>query len=174
MSTKPEIKIEPSIYKGWGLSFTDSRQDKNFTGKRNGEYKFADSLKALLEQIDEAERIFVKFKKPIKCLWKDAYSCRFVPVQIHALCGETIYFRTDKGEEKTGFMPDLRPEQAKARGSMASIYIFDHAKNHRLLTRGVELKTKATELNKQAEELAGKVERITEADILVAAKAAKG
>lgn len=53
---------------------------------------------------------------------------------------------------------------------MANIYIFDNRKNHALLSKGVALSKKARELNKQAEVMANHVERLTEADILVAAK----
>ena len=167
---KPQIKIEPNEYKGWSISFTDTREDNNFTAQKSNAYLFGHSLQELLFKVDKHERLIVKFSKPIKCLWKDGHGFKFEPIEINAVCGETIYFSTNDGKQKTRFMPDLRPDQAKARGSMARIYILDSTKNNALLKKGCELKKKANELNKQAEELAGKVIKLTAADIFVAAK----
>lgn len=162
------IKIEPEEHKGWKLKYSEQHDSKNnWTATKACGYLFAETPKALIAAIDEREELTVRLKKPLKVLYRGQYDNTFTHAEVHAVCKDVVYIRTPKGEVMM-FLSQLRPGEKQEYGR--GIMIHDTKANHRLLQQGIKLRRQASELTKKAEAMVLQVSKVTDADILIAAK----
>lgn len=164
-----EIKIEPSEYKGWHLSYCKQNSERNFRAAKAGDWRYAESLAELLREVDAAEQVALRLNPPMRVLFKDHYGTAFEPATIDAVVGGRLYLTTAKGQ-RTSNVENLHPPKDGAGSYGRDTIIHDSKANHAIMKRGVELLKKSKEIARQAEQMAGKVRVVTEADVLLAAK----
>jgi hypothetical protein len=164
-----EIKIDPSEHKGWTLKYAEQHDlEHNWSATKGIGYLFADTPKNLILAIDEREKITVRLKPPIKVLYKGQYDNAFQPADVHTVANNVVYIRGSNGKEETTFLDSLRPGNKDQYG--CGILIHDCKENRKLLNEGIQLRREAADLTKKAEELVRRVKRVTDADVLIAAK----
>jgi len=171
MSEKYKITITPNNHNGWLLEFCKSHDGKSDYRARNGaRHVYAETLDDLIRDCDEADKITVKFRKPILAMRDDGYAPGFKPVSITMVCGERFVYRDTTGETHEGYLSWLSlSENNRERGK----WIFDNAANQKIRSRVKALRVKVSALKDAIEDLNKKLQPITSADLMIAAKVGK-
>lgn len=166
---KLDITFNPPEHKGWKLQYQRQHNSVGCWQAQKGIHTlFVDSPDKLIPAIDERERITVRLKHPIKVLYKGQYDNAFQPAEVHTIANDLVYIRGSNGKEETTWLEHLRPGHKDEYGK--GLMIHDSKENRRMLETGIKLRREAAELTKKAEELVRRVKRVTDADVLVAAK----
>ena len=165
---KPEfnIQITPSSYKGWDIEFDEYADEFNrqfFVARKGSQVVSASKIGGIIHAIEGAEKLTAKFNPPIKVLYLD-YS-KWVRVEIHSICNETFYYTTEEGKQGSEFVTNLKSDHRK--------FVLDTPENVALINEQVKLNKKAGLLKRKAEETGGKIRKLTEADLMIAATGEK-
>lgn len=164
-----EITFNPPEHKGWKLQYQRTHNSVGCWQATKGIHTlFADSPEKIIPAIDEREKITVRIKHPIKALYKGQYDNAFRPADVHTVANNLVYIRGSDGKEQTTWLEHLRPGHKDEYGQ--ALLIHDSKENRKLLETGIKLRRHAAVLTKKADELVRKVKRVTDADVLIAAK----
>lgn len=163
MKPEPTITITPSEYKGWKMEFDEHADGHNrqfFFARKGKQFVDAHNLKTLMVVIDKAEKLTVKFKTPIKCMMQ-LYG-KWERLSVHTICGDTIYWISSEGEQGSEFLSNLKNEHR-------TLYL-DTPENVNRINDTVKIRKKAEDLTRKADDLKKKWIKLTEADLMLAAK----
>lgn len=163
MKPEPKITIEPSSYRGWEMEFNEHADGFNvpfFKARKGRQTVQASSPKGLMHEIDNAEKLTAKFKTPIKAM-RQGYG-EWERINVHTVCGDRIYYVDAKGEQGSEFITNINNDHRP-------IYL-DTAENVERINEVVKLQKRASDLSRKADEIKKTWIKLTEADIMLAAR----
>lgn len=166
---KPVLKIEPDNYRGWKLGWAKSHDGKSDWRAEKGSHSlFADSLDSLAEKVNRAERVTVRLDPPLDVLVRDRWngSGDLKPAQLWSVCDDVAYLRLAGGGDETVFLSELRPDAGaeNERVFWAGPDAADNLRQQALVAERVR------ELHGELAALKRAMRRVTDADVLLAAK----
>ena len=167
MNMKPSIKIEPTEYRGWTLSYSESHDHQSDWKAEKGEATcHARNPEALCWEIDKMEKRTARVKPPIHALYHNGYSTGLKPATIHTVIDNMVYF-TSEGEEQCAYLKDMAIKEDGESGRRR--FLHDTKENRSKLDKIASLHAKASELNQQARQIEKTLKQVTDADVIIAA-----